>query len=417
MKRAIQIVILLVLLFFVYQFVSMLFINEHNVSYIVTTDNKKFSVKEKFHKVKGFHDYFFEVEVDKNNFTFHNSSNLNKKRQVIDHIESFVYEDLFCIYPVIIGKGDIKQNDILCNQDGHTVTYSYLKQQNNQIVEAFVQNLQQKEYVNASWDHVDEPEIFEKMKVYPKNIVDDYNIMLWNYRGINILNRNSKYTFNLLNQDRYENTHSRLVGKYYIFPNYDEKHEFSEWNIIDVIDWTKETFEMNQKISFDSYVNGVVNGELYMIDKDSKKQFAIDPKKKEVREVGNVELGGKYYNNKWENKNFYDFINQNLYFQDIVKLDSMSKKYGQIDIKKSNKEYYFKTEDGSFYETFEENSDEEILLFKASNVVEWKVIDNVIYYLSGSTIYQYDNYTGLKKIVDSNELKYNYQNIFEVYKK
>lgn len=417
MKRAVQIVVLLILLFLVYQFVSMLLINEHTLSYIITNDDKNFQITEKFKKVNHSHDYFFEIEVDDHQFVFHNTSNLNKKKQVIDHVEYFTVGNLFCIYPVIEEKGESKQNDILCDQAGKLVTYSYLRQQNNKVVDAFVQNLQQKEYSNISWDQFDEPESFEQLTLYPKNMVEGYHILLWNYRGIDIVNHDSKYTFHLLNQDRYENTLSRLVGKYYIFPNYDSKHEFNEWYSIDVVDWTKETLNMDQTVSFDSYVNGVVDGKLYLVDKDNQKQFAVDPKKKEVQEVGNVDLQGKYYYNQWEDRNFYDFMNQNLYFQTSISLESMSKKYGDIEVKKSNQEYYFKTSDGSFYETFEGNLEKEVLLFQDANVVDWKVVDNVIYFLSGSTIYQYDNYTGLKKVVQSNELKYNYQNIFEVYKK
>lgn len=417
MKRVFQVVLLLVVLFFGFQFISMLFINQHETSYIVKVDDKEFAIKEEFRKKEKIHDYYFEIDIDKHHFAFHNSSNLNKQKQVIKNIEYFDVGNIFCIYPIIEEKNGSSQNDILCDSDNQIVTYSYLKQKNNIYVEGFVQNLQKKEYSNISWDQFNKLESYENLTIYPSNLVKDYSVLVWNYRGIDIINYQSKYTFKVLSMDRYENTHSHLIGKYYMFPNYDEKHDFTNWNLINVEEWDKENFTMEETVSFDSYVNGIVDGELYLIDKDNKRQIAVNPKKQTVREVGNVDTGGTYYDGKWHSKNIYDFINQKLYFNENFSLDAIEKKYGPVDIKKSNQEYYFKTNDGRVYQTFEKNDEEAILLFQDANIVDWKVVDNVIFYLSGSTIYQYDDYTGLKKVIESNEFKYNYENVFEVYKK
>lgn len=417
MKRVFFFVLALLLLFFIFQFVVTLFINEHDISYTLQNGDKSFQVEEVFKRDGKKHDYYFDITVDQHHFSFHNDSNLDKNKQVIEKIEYFESDDLFCIYPVILEKKNTKQNDILCQKGKEQYTYTALHQQNNILVDAFVQRLQQMEYQNASWDEINQPETFQDMTIFPTNLLPNSYLLVWNYRGINIIDQQSRYSFSVLDSDRYENTHSKLVGKYYLFPNYDQKHDFTEWYVIDVVDWTQEVFKMDDSVSFDSYVNGVVDGELYLTDRSNKRQIAVNPSKKSVREVGSVENDGTYYHGKWENKSIYDLIQHDMIFDDPISLKEMEDKYGNIEVKRGTQEYYFKTEDGRVYETFSEDPTRAILLFQDQNIVNWQVVDNVIYFLSDSTIYQYDDNTGLKPIAQSNEFKYNYHNIFTVYKK
>ncbi|MCR5020025.1 hypothetical protein, partial [Ruminococcus sp.] len=57
------------------------------------------------------------------------------------------------------------------------------------------------------------------------------------------------------------------------------------------------------------------------------------------------------------------------------------------------------------------------LLLELEDIKEWKVYDNVIVIMAKDAIYTYTEKEGLRKIVQSNELKYNYKNIYKIGKK
>ena len=58
-----------------------------------------------------------------------------------------------------------------------------------------------------------------------------------------------------------------------------------------------------------------------------------------------------------------------------------------------------------------------ILLTEVDDVSHWLVRNREVVLLIDDTIYSYDDYSGLRKILTTNELKYNYENIFEIGKK
>ena len=54
--------------------------------------------------------------------------------------------------------------------------------------------------------------------------------------------------------------------------------------------------------------------------------------------------------------------------------------------------------------------------FNLENVVEWKIKEKEWILLQDDTLYLYQEDLGLRKIVEYNELKYNYQNIYDLWK-
>lgn len=417
-KRIFGFFIFFVILYLTYQFVVMLFIEKHQTTYQLEENDKVFSIQENYTVDNKKHDYYFEIKVDDHEFAFHNMSNLNKKKQVIEKIEYFESGDWFCIYPILTTGKTNNQTEIVCNRNQQLYTYTYLNQQDNKVVNLFVKKLQNLEYKNDSWNTNNKKEEFGNLTVYPDNIKENYYITIWNYRGLTIINQDNKLSYPLLRQDQYENTHGRLIRKYYCIPNYDQPYDFTEWKVLDILSLDEDVITMKGEISFDSYINGIVKNELYIFDKSNKKQYAINPTTLGVREVGNIEIDGQYYqDNKWETRNIYEFLDQEVIFDEKQEIDAISKKYGKVEIKKSNNIYYFKTEDGKVYMTFADHFDKSVLLFENKDILEWKIVDNVIYFLSDTTIYQYDESTGLKPIILNNEFKYNYKNIFDVYKK
>ena len=49
-----------------------------------------------------------------------------------------------------------------------------------------------------------------------------------------------------------------------------------------------------------------------------------------------------------------------------------------------------------------------------NDIKEWELVGDEIILLSDKTIYSYTEDNGIRKIVENNELKYNYKNIYKV---
>ena len=81
-------------------------------------------------------------------------------------------------------------------------------------------------------------------------------------------------------------------------------------------------------------------------------------------------------------------------------------------VKESN--YYYYYENNKIYKVLNTNKNNSKLLLELEDIKEWKVYDDIIVIMSGDTVYTYTECEGLRRIVKSNELKYNYKNIYKI---
>ena len=79
--------------------------------------------------------------------------------------------------------------------------------------------------------------------------------------------------------------------------------------------------------------------------------------------------------------------------------------------------YYYYLENNKIYKAIETNKKNSILLLTLPNIKDWKVIDEDIFIINEDTLYHYNEQQGLRKIIKSNELKYNYKNIYYICKR
>ena len=119
-----------------------------------------------------------------------------------------------------------------------------------------------------------------------------------------------------------------------------------------------------------------------------------------------------YYENNKDNglliRNF--FINSPSNSRNIVIGNN------NLEINKDNNYYYY-YDNNKIYKVLETNKKTSKLLLELEDIKEWKVYDNIIIIMQKDTIYTYTEREGLRKIVKSNELKYNYKNIYNIGKK
>ena len=79
----------------------------------------------------------------------------------------------------------------------------------------------------------------------------------------------------------------------------------------------------------------------------------------------------------------------------------------------TNGEFYYQVGD-KIYRAYKSKENKSTLLLELDNIETWKVQEGEIILLKNDTLYSYTDVFGLRKIIKTNELKYNYQNIYQI---
>ncbi len=406
MKKIIKTVLLFLLIFLFTKLVIYIATTNKKVEYDVV-GKIDFHVVEEYSKQTN---YSIEISYKKYKFRFINDTNYHKKMKIIKNIEYLKNEDVFCVYPIF---ENYTSSEMLCNKEGKY--YSYYSLREDSSVRKFVHTLEKKGYTFESYSESDKYEEYNHIKVFRNNQPKNSKIVLWNYTGIDIIGK--KYsTFHLSDKDIYNNKLWVLVDNYFLSPSYENEFSFDKMIEINLVKEKKKEIKLDKDISFDSYINGIHDDFIYIMDKDHLLQYTYNYKKHILLETGNKENNGIYYrNNKKEVINIYDLAKKELFFTNDIQLKEMDKLFSIKEKYKYLNRYYFITEDNSVYSLYEEDLSRPIFLFKMDDIREVELIGDSIYFIKGDSIYLYNRYSGLKKVLSKNELKYNFDNIYDVY--
>ncbi len=305
------------ILFFIYQMLIVLFVKEHVVTYQIGKGKDTFEVHESFKIENKKHFYRFEVKDKKeNSYYFQIEENLHKKDKIIQKIESYQNEDLHCIYPVYSLK---KQSEIICQEKDQLFTGTYLETKKDERIVEFEEKLNKKGYSISGWKTKNTPKKYQKVTYYPENILKNQAFYFWTYKGIINLVKDNVYEQQLFEIDQYENNKSILLGTTLIVIDTEQDYDFDRIYLLSLFSKKKEVIKLKEKISKDSYFLGSVQDKVYLIDRKNIKQYEIDIQKKTCKEIGNKALNAKYYQNgKWKVRNIYDFIQEDILFEEEI---------------------------------------------------------------------------------------------------
>ena len=89
----------------------------------------------------------------------------------------------------------------------------------------------------------------------------------------------------------------------------------------------------------------------------------------------------------------------------------------QIFVNNKVNNYKYTMEDNKLYKIRDDQKKSKILLLELDNIVEWNIIGDTVVLISEDSIYEYNEKLGLRKILEYNELNYNYKNIYRIGKK
>jgi hypothetical protein len=430
MKKMFGIVVVLLFFYIAFQVAySYMTVKQVN-KYKLIIDNSEYQVTETFtngHKNKDLSvneesNYYYEITKDsKLLFSFKLIGNYIGKKEILKDLILYNDGNLMCAYPLF--KDKVENIDVLCNTGDKYYLYGSLKGKYISL-DNFVASLKLKGYSHPSWDNINlETRSVDNFSIYFNNITDDMNISLWQYKGFYKITSEGEKLLTLVNSDQYEPILTTMVNQYYVIPDYKLPHQFERFFITNFLSGDMDTFELGMSISYNSFIQGVVNNKIYLIDRDKKTQYSIDIYRHEVKLVGDVDNSTKYYSNgKWSQKSIYDAIDNNLTFEMINTIPDNLKVMnlyltGEVGGETDGYYYLYMKEDNNVnvYRVDKQNTNIMTLLFSVPSVNNIKYVNKDIYLISNDTLYVYRDSFGLRPLIKYNEFVFNKSNLYNVY--
>ena len=406
MKRVVSVVILLIIVILGIEFVVTKLTKTYTVNYKIYVDKEEFKITEKYLKNNG---DTYDLEIVNGNYSFYYSIDnvFNKQKKIVEDVLMFKNGSDLCIYPVLKNK---VASYIECSSNGNLFskyTYSdqgFINNINNTLNEKGIKY----EVVNS-----DKVTKFGNTDVYSNNIKNNDKIVMWQYKGIYVVSKDSNKSIVVLPFDKYENKVGYLVGKYYVIPEYTNSNvlEFSKVRVVNVDTLRESSVDLGYILSSNTYVNGVVDNKLYYTDPSNLIQIEYNPKNDKVELVGDVDKGGTLYDGEWKDANIYDFASKEILFRNVNGINTSYK-----DIKEGSASYYYYTNDGSIYQVLKNHLDKPILVYRANGLNNFNVVGSDIYYVINNTLYNFNINNGVTKILVNNDLIYNTYNRVSVYR-
>lgn len=406
MKKIIKLLISIFILIIFFELITFIFKTHHEITYNLKDQNEKYKVTEIYKNKK----YYLKIENKTYKYSFEINNTFHKRKKIIKKIYTYSIDKTKCIYPQTKNKKN-QETNIICSKDNKT--YSYLNYQKK--LTPFIQKLQKQGITSPSWNkQSNSTKNIETLSAYQKNINPNTHILIYKYNGFYNISNKKLEIIKLFNNDTYINTLGANIDRYYIIPNYNQKYDYNQLYIIDMKTGKVKTKDIKQKISKDSYINGIINNEIYLFDKDELKQYKISKKGKKVEEVGNKKQGALYYNLKFETKDVYTFRDNNIKFKTTNDYIKQIEKNTSIKfIEKQNDTYYYVTKEGNVY-YYNTNNKIKVLLFN-KNIKDFKLIKETLFFIENDTLYSYSQQEGIKKLLTYKELSFNWDNRLAIY--
>lgn len=425
MKKLLIMMIILFSIYLAIQFGFKFFGTGHNVSYRIKSEGIYFDVDELYilnHK-KEINNYYFKIKINDNAFSFQTYEDFNRSDMVIKKIKYFKDDNQECLLPIF--RDDKIIFDIMCIKN-NTITYYHDLKGQNQALDDFATNLNEEKYNVTKWEDDKSGKIENApITTYPNNIVDDHYVGINNYKGIytiNSVNLKKIVSVKIFEKDIYERPLSAIVGKYYVTADYESEYDFSKLYIVDLTSNSVYITNSSNKISFDTYIQGIVDNSLYIFDRVNKKQYELDMKTRTVIEVGNNSTDIKIYNKgTWEKVKATEAAKNDVLFKTDANTssDAIYDRIDKVGSPLSGYSYFYK-KDGDTYKVYRADSRNKDLityLFSTNKIDNINYIHDYVYFSENNEVKYYYDKTGVKTLFKNDEFEFNKSLFYNVYLK
>ena len=404
MKNFKKIIFVIIVVFIVLSITNYLK-KEHTVKYKISN----YDVKEHFYLSKG-HYYDMIITNKKKKYIYTINEDLGKDKKIITDIKEYKSNDLTCIVPVY--KENIT-NNFYCLLNKQQVSANYLYDTNNSDFKKIYKKAK-KHNIKLSQNNKSKKN-YKNLVVYQKNISKDHFYFIWNYKGIYVVSKDEIKYKKFIDYDIYDNVMDCVVDDYYVLFDNSSVNGIEDVYYYDINKDKLDKFELKTKLTKNSYINGIIDNSIYVTDRKQKKEYAVKIKDKTITEVDNDQTKYLVYDNNTKKElTKSDYFMKDFFFDNNLIIDKKITKSKEL---KKEYNYYYFIEDSKLYKALDTNKTHRILLAELDNITDWLVRDREVLLLRDDTIYVYIDGKGLRKILTTNELKYNYKNIYDLWKK
>ena len=246
-KLIILLIVLIILIIVLKQILTF-----NSITYKLNIDNNKINIKETYKD-----NYYIELTFNKKVYPFRIYKNLNKRKIIKD---AFIYKDdsVECVLPIIDNS---LYTDMMCFKDDILYDYNSIKGEFINL-DKYVESIDL--YNSNNFDNtILDTKIVGTVKY---NTFDNFDKItaITTYNGLFI----NGESIELFEKDIYNNKLNAFIDGYYITADYESTYTFRYFYIVNLN--TKEIRKLESKIeiSYDSYIEGIVDDKLYIYDKD-----------------------------------------------------------------------------------------------------------------------------------------------------
>ncbi len=355
---AIILIILFILSFFDNKSYSLEYsLDEYNIS-------ENYDDKEKL--------YYYEITYQKIKYNFINKISYIKDKKLIKDINKYEDEDYLCLTI----SSPYLETKPLCSLNQNLISYNLIPSDFQQEINIFYSDSEEK---NIKYDNYD---IFNNSN----------KILIWSYRGFNYLNNDNVEFIKLFENDVYDIPLATKINNYLVIPDYAQEYNFNKLFIINLDNLEVDTWNIEYDISYDSYILGINDQSIYLVDRKNGLEYELVPYKKRMRILASGDKKGVIYSKgNEESINLNKLISSNQSF-------TYAQNYNYII---DNNQLYLYYNDPTLKIKVSDNQIKKII----------HIHNDEVYYLVDDTLYKYSFKYGEQKILSYSELSFNYQNL------
>ncbi|MBE6139532.1 MAG: hypothetical protein E7174_03450 [Firmicutes bacterium] len=362
-----------------------------SINYKLNINGNKLKIKE----IVNNDNYYIEIKTNKNIYPFRIYEDLSNKRKVVKDIYLYKDDNIECVLPVI---NDELYTDMVCYKD--EILYNYYNLVgNNTSLDKYVNSIELYN-INEFGNKAINTETIGTIKY---NIFTNLSntVAITTYKGLTI-NDNE---INLFKKDIYNNKLSTFIDNYYIIADYEKNYSFNYFYVVNLDNRKINKLESKNDISYDSYIQGIVDNKIYLYDKDNEIQYEIDVKGSSIDIISSDNYIKYYSNNKWEKMNKTK-ANKEIYFN-YETLDNIFTSYDFVE--ETDNYYYLLKKDGISYKLYRVDKDNIDVYKYLLDVPTTNIYFNndYLYYVYKNKLFYYSDGTGLKTILENSELEFN----------
>lgn len=406
MKKVFQLLLVLFIFYYIFRILFNFFFDGYELKYSLKVSDNEFKIIEKYFPYSRGEkkSYFFNISFNDKDYKFRVYDKLKGKRKKIVDIKYISDLDYECVLPIFANE-KIYTN-ILCSDNGN-MTYYYNIKGKSTVIDNFYKDFD----VSKNEKDLSEKVNLGTLEIYPNNFSSHLHLMVSSYKGIYAFNKGKIDELKVFDKDIYSQKIYSGKNNLYFIVDY-SKEDTGIFSNAYVVDYkNKKIDKMNSiyKISFDGYVQGLVDDSIYYLDTKNKVQYEFNIETKKIVIAGNEARGIKIYNGKrFDVEDYYDVVNDNLSFKYndyIYDKGNFSKLIGGV---KTGYHYKFVKKDNKYsvYKYFD-NDDYLIYLFDISNIDNLNFVSNYIVYTEDEYIKIFDELKGINYVGKYEEFKFN----------